>query len=223
MALLAQGSCQWAYCISQFSSLSSISHVSFPDFPVTLGFKNVSCFFLFFLEITDLDQRGKCYSGFHKSYWERWLSWWMIMNDLVGTQIQNHKGRMIGITGQEQAQTQAGGDWHSALVCSILYFFLCGFKTKFAVFPSVLWPSKGRSWDKGSTSIYLMNKPMNKSFNFQLIIYNYIYKYPLISHLSSGINSRRNLWIWYLHIQECALTKFYSWLHTAISYVIIIF
>jgi hypothetical protein len=38
-----------AYCISQFSSLSSVSHVSFPDFPVILGFKNVSCFFLFFL------------------------------------------------------------------------------------------------------------------------------------------------------------------------------
>ena len=40
-----------AHFISLFSSLKPTENVSLPNFPVTLGFRNVSCFFLFFLKI----------------------------------------------------------------------------------------------------------------------------------------------------------------------------
>ena len=36
--------------ISLFSSLKPTESVSLPNFPVTLGFRNGSCFFLFFLK-----------------------------------------------------------------------------------------------------------------------------------------------------------------------------
>lgn len=54
--------------VSLFSSLKPTQNVSLPSFRVTLGFRNVSCFFLFLLEISALNQRGKSQSGAHKIY-----------------------------------------------------------------------------------------------------------------------------------------------------------